>query len=112
MARLKMKTLTRVSSKLIILSLVPLLIFSAIIFASIKISTERYQQSQHTLEFRISQIQQLNSIIRTFTSDIIDIAHKARSGMALWQDAETQVNIARKTINQQWQSYQASVLSP
>jgi methyl-accepting chemotaxis protein len=106
-----MKTLARVSSKLVILSLVPLLIFSIIIFASIKISAERYQDSQRTLEFRLSQTQQLNLIIRTFASDIIDIAHKARSGMALWQDAETQVNTARTKINQQWQSYQASHLS-
>jgi len=106
-----MKIFARVSSKLIILSIVPLLIFSTIIFASIKISAERYQQSQHTLEFRLSQTQQLNFIIRTFASDIIDIAHKARSGMALWQDAETQVNAAKTTINQQWKSYRASHLS-
>jgi len=103
--------LTRVSSKLIILSLVPLIIFSAIIFASIKISVERSQDSQHSLEFRLSQTQQLNLIIRTFTSGIIDITHKARSGMALWQDAETQVNEAKKIISQQWQSYQVSQLS-
>jgi len=103
--------LTRVSSKLIILSLVPLLIFSAIIFASIKISADRHQHSQRTLEFRLSQTQQLNLIIRTFTSDIIDTAHKARSGMILWQDAQKQVALAKKTINQQWQGYQATSLS-
>jgi methyl-accepting chemotaxis protein len=106
-----MKILARVSSKLIILSLVPLLIFSAIIFASMKISAERYQYSQQTLEFRLSQTQQLNLIIRTFSSDIIDIAHKARSGMALWQDAQSQVTEATKTINQQWQGYLATSLS-
>lgn len=106
-----MKTLARVSSKLIILSLVPLLIFSAIIFASMKISAERYQYSQQTLEFRLSQTQRLNLIIRTFASDIIDIAHKARSGMALWQDAQNQVTEAKETINLQWQGYQAAPLS-
>lgn len=106
-----MKTLARVSSKLIILSLVPLVIFSAIIFASMKISAERYQYSQQTLEFRLSQTQRLNLIIRTFASDIIDIAHKARSGMALWQDAQSQVTEAKKTINLQWQGYQATPLS-
>jgi len=106
-----MKMLTRVSSKLIILSLVPLLIFSAIIFASIKISADRHQHSQRTREFRLSQTQQLNLIIRTFTSDIIDTAHKARSGMILWQDAQKQVALAKKTINQQWQGYQATSLS-
>ncbi len=106
-----MKIFTRVSSKLIILSLVPLLIFSTIIFASIKISTDRSQSAQHTLEYRLSQTQQLNLIIRTFTSDIIDVAHKARSGMALWKDAATQVNSAKEIIGQQWQSYQSSTLS-
>ena len=76
-----------------------------------KITAERYQYSQHTLEFRLSQTQKLNLIIRSFSSDIIDIAHKARSGMALWKNAATQVNTAKKTINQQWQNYQASHLS-
>jgi len=76
-----------------------------------KISAERYQHSQHALEFRLKQTQRLNLIIRTFTSDIIDIAHKTRSGMALWQDAQTQVDTAKKTINQQWQGYQATNLS-
>ena len=108
---LNMKTLARVSSKLIILSLVPLLIFSAIIFVSMKITVERYQHSQHTLELRLSQTQRLNLIIRTFTSDIIDTTHKARSGMALWQEAKKQVDLAKKTINQQWQDYNAAQLS-
>jgi len=76
-----------------------------------KITAERYQSSQHMLEFRLSQTQRLNLIIRTFTSDIIDIAHKARSGMALWQDSQRQVDIAKKTIHQQWQDYNASHLS-
>ena len=76
-----------------------------------KISAERYQYSQQTLEFRLSQTQRLNLIIRTFASDIIDIAHKARSGMALWQDAQSQVTEAKKTINLQWQGYQATPLS-
>lgn len=111
MVELIMKIFTRVSSKIIILSIIPLLIFSAIIFISMKISAERHQQSQQTLEFRLSQTQQLNLIIRTFTSDIIDISHKARSGMALWQDAQAQVSAAKTTINQQWQGYQASHLS-
>ena len=106
-----MKVFTRVSSKLIILSFVPLLIFSTIIFASIKISTDRNQSAQHTLEYRLNQTQQLNLIIRTFTSDIIDVAHKARSGMALWKDAATQVSSAKEIISQQWQSYQSSSLS-
>jgi len=76
-----------------------------------KITVERYQHSQHTLELRLSQTQRLNLIIRTFTSDIIDTAHKARSGMALWQDAQKQVDLAKKTINQQWQDYNAVHLS-
>lgn len=107
-----MKALTRVSSKLIILSLVPLLIFSAIIFASMKITAERYQDSQRMMEFRLGQTQRLNLIIRTFTSDIIDTAHKARSGMALWRDAQNQVDSGIKVINQQWQNYNETSLTP
>jgi len=107
-----MKKLTRVSSKLIILSLVPLLLFSIIIFTSIKVSTDRYQRSQQVLEVRLSQTQKLNLIIHTFTSNIIDNAHKTRGGMALWQDAQEQVSTGKKIIHQQWQNYQSVQLSP
>jgi methyl-accepting chemotaxis protein len=106
-----MKVLARVSSKLIILSLVPLIIFSAILFASMKITAERYQNSQHMLEFRLHQTEQLNLIIRTFTSDIIDTTHKTRSGMALWKDSQKRINLAIDRINQQWQDFQATELS-
>jgi methyl-accepting chemotaxis protein len=106
-----MKALARVSSKIIILSLVPLIIFSAIIFASMKLTADRYHNSQHMLEFRLHQTEQLNLIIRTFTSDIIDTTHKARSGMALWHDSLQKVDLAKQKINQQWQDYISSHLS-
>ena len=73
-----MNKLNRVSSKLVILSLVPLLMFSSIIFACIKLSTERHSDSQLKLEERLSQTQRLNLIIRTFNSKIIDTKHKER----------------------------------
>jgi len=106
-----MKKLTRVSSKLIILSLVPLLMFSIIIFACIKTSTDRHLHSQQKLESRLSQTQSLNLIIRTFTSNIIDTTHKARSGMELWQDAQKKVDSGKIIIVQQWQAYQNGNLS-
>lgn len=111
MVELIMKILTRVSSKLIILSFIPLLFFSAIIFFSMKITADRYQNSQHMLEFRLHQTEQLNLIIRTFTSDIIDTTHKTRSGMALWQDSQQQVHTAITLIDQQWQDYKTSDLT-
>lgn len=106
-----MKKLTRVSSKLIILSLVPLFMFSIIIFACIKSSTDRHLHSQQKLEARLSQAQSLNLIIRTFTSNIIDTTHKARSGMELWQDAQKKVESGKIIIVQQWQTYQNGNLS-
>lgn len=106
-----MKKLARVSSKLVILSLVPLFIFSIIIVASIEISTARHQHSQQTLETRLSQTQRLNLIIRTFTSNIIDTAHKARSGMVLWKDAQERVSSGETIIRKQWQAYQKAHLS-
>jgi len=107
-----MRKLTRVSSKLVILSLVPLFTFSIIIFACIKISTDRHLHSQQMLETRLSQTQRLNLIIRTFTSNIIDTAHKARSGMTLWQNAQEQVSSGKKTIIQQWLAYKEGNITP
>lgn len=106
-----MNQLTRVSSKLILLSLVPLLLFSIIIFSSITITADRHQESQKLLEIRLGQTQKLDLIIRTFTSNIIDNAHKARSGMALWKDAHEKVISGEKIIKQQWQNYQREALS-
>lgn len=106
-----MKILNRVSSKLIILSLVPLILFSFIIFASVKLSTERHAHNQQNLETRLSQTQRLNLIIRTFTSNIIDTAHKARSGMELWQDAQVKIKAGESIINQQWHDYKKGNLS-
>ncbi|WP_274620358.1 HAMP domain-containing protein [Colwellia maritima] len=106
-----MKQLNRVSSKLVILSLVPLLLFSLILYVSIKISTDRHINNQQHLEARLSQTQRLNLIIRTFTSNIIDTAHKARSGMELWQDAQEKVERGEIIITQQWQDYKKGNLS-
>ena len=106
-----MKQLNRVSSKLVILSLVPLFLFSIIIFVGIKISTDRHSNNQQNLEARLSQTQRLNLIIRTFTSNIIDTAHKARSGMELWQDAQEKIKHGKIMITQQWQDYQNGNLS-
>ena len=106
-----MNKLNRVSSKLVILSLVPLLMFSSIIFACIKLSTERHSNSQLKLEERLSQTQRLNLIIRTFNSKIIDTTHKARSGMELWKDAQEKVNSGKIIVSQQWQSYKNGELS-
>jgi methyl-accepting chemotaxis protein len=107
-----MKKLTRVSSKLVVLSLVPLFVFSIIIYTCIKISADRHSDSQQKLEARLSQTQKLNLIIRTFTSNIIDTSHKARSGMELWADGKAKVNNGKKIIAQQWQAYQKGYLSP
>jgi len=106
-----MKKLTRVSSKLVILSIVPLFMFSVIIFTCIKMSSDRHSYSQQKLDARLSQTQRLNLIIRTFTSNIIDTTHKARSGMELWQDAQQKVDSGKKIIAQQWQAYKNGDLS-
>ena len=107
-----MKKLTRVSSKLIILSIIPLVIFSSLLFFSLKFTNDQAQQSQQSIEFRLNQTQKLNLIIKSFTSNIIDTAHKVRTGMVLWTDAQAQVEQGHKTIVEQWKSYQAAALSP
>jgi methyl-accepting chemotaxis protein len=106
-----MKKLSRVSSKLIILSLVPLLIFSIIIFTCIKITNDRHFVAQQKLAERLVQTQRLNLIIRTFTSNIIDTTHKTRSGMELWHDAKNKVSNGKRIIVQQWQAYKNETLS-
>lgn len=106
-----MNLFKRVSSKLVILSLVPLLVFSTIIFCGMKLSSESNQQAHQVLQSRLLQTQRLNLVIRAFTSDVIDVAHKARSGMLLWDEAATRVAKGKADIDEQWQAYLASNLS-
>ena len=106
-----MKFLKRVSSRLVILSLVPLVIFGSIIFGGMKVTSDRYENSQQLLSLRLQQTQRLNIIARTFNSNIIDTAHKARSGMVLWSDGAALVNDGKNTIVNQWQQFKQAQLS-
>ncbi|MET1256401.1 hypothetical protein [Aliikangiella maris] len=43
------------------------------------------------LESRLEKSQLLNQLIQVYTHNIIDTAHKARSGMVIWKDAKTKL---------------------
>ena len=106
-----MNRLKLVSSKLIILSVVPLLIFSAIIFGCMKLSSDSHRNAHQVLQSRLLQTQRLNLVIQTFNANVIAVAHKARSGMVLWDEAATLVSQGRGEIDLQWQAYLLSNLS-
>jgi methyl-accepting chemotaxis protein len=106
-----MNKLKLVSSKLIILSVVPLIVFSAIIFACMKLSGDSHRSAHQVMQSRLLQTQRLNLIIRTFSSNMIDVANKARAGMVLWDEADSSVSEGRSEIDEQWQAFLLSNLS-
>ncbi|MCW8998425.1 MAG: methyl-accepting chemotaxis protein, partial [Kangiellaceae bacterium] len=101
-----MNRLTKVSSKLVFLAGTPLVVLGGIIFSIMFFSAETNKESQRTIETRLNQTQILNSIIRSYTHNIIDVAHKARSGMLLWSDAENTVATGSKSIATNWKALQ------
>ncbi|TQV87727.1 methyl-accepting chemotaxis protein [Aliikangiella coralliicola] len=100
-----------VRSKLLILSLVPLIIFSAIVLGGVILTNQTNQNAQQVMETRLKQTQQLNTIVRSLTHQVIDTAHKARSGMLLWNDAKQNVLAGQAAIEKNWQLFSQSKLT-
>ena len=106
-----MKIFQRVSSKLIILLVVPLLIFCSMILVGVELSHDNNKNAQQVMENRLQQTQLLSSISRAFTQHIIDTAHKARSDMILFDDAAKNVKKGMSLIQKNWKAYQQMPLS-
>ena len=106
-----MNKITNVSSKLLFLAGIPLVFLVGIIFSIMIIGAQNNETSQKTIETRLNQTQIINSIIRAYTHNIIDVAHKARTGMLLWSDAESTVAVGKKSITTNWKALNAIALN-
>ncbi|TQV71584.1 methyl-accepting chemotaxis protein [Aliikangiella marina] len=106
-----MNKLKQVRTKLLLLSAVPLLVFTIMMIVSMTTLGSASTSAQQTMELRLQQTQSLNSIVRAYTHNVIDIAHKARSGMMLWGDAAKTVTEGKATILSEWENVKSMSLS-
>lgn len=106
-----MNKITNISSKLLFLAGIPLVFLVGIIFSIMIIGAQNNETSQNTIETRLNQTQIINSIIRAYTHNIIDVAHKARTGMLLWSDAESTVAVGKKSITTNWKALNSIALN-
>ena len=91
------------------LGLLGLSLFVMIAFAFSSVSSI----SAHTktiVEDRVIPMDQLKTISDNYTLDIIDTAHKVRSGIVKWEDGAKTVDNALTSIDTQWAAYLATYL--
>jgi methyl-accepting chemotaxis protein len=61
---------------------------------------------------RVVPLQDLKDIADTYAVKIVDTNHKLRNGNISWQEAETNIAEAKRTIARLWQGYMATTLTP
>ncbi len=106
-----MKLLRYVTTKLTLLTALPLLVFCTLLFGGMYLSGNYQSQAQQSMESRLNQAQLINEIIRSFTHNIIDVSHKARGGMLLWDEATQTVETGKRVITNNWKALQKIQLS-
>jgi len=70
------------------------------------------QRMQSVISDRVEPMQQLKAVSDMYAVNIVDSAHKARSGELSMDKALENVQAAKSTITQNWQAYAATDMTP
>lgn len=92
----------KVTHKLVLLALIPLLLLGSLIVFAMRDSNISHQRSSQLVEQRLQQLQAIDAIDHAITASTVDIAYKTRSGMMLWQETRESFKNSRKTIDSNW----------
>jgi methyl-accepting chemotaxis protein len=101
----------RISTKLIILALVPLVCFCSLILWVMHLNTENNHRAQVVIQARLDQVQRLDRIMLATTHGLIDTARKARNELLPIQQAAQLISVANKEIVSGWEGYQKDDLA-
>ena len=77
----------RVKHKLMLLALQPLIVTTGMAISAYWQLEKITETSQKLTQERLKPIGRLNHIARLYTKHVVDLAHKSRSQMLLWDDA-------------------------
>lgn len=61
---------------------------------------------------RLLPVAQIDTVADMYAVEIVDTAHKMRSGALGWADGKDKINAALATIDEQWRAYKATRLTP
>ena len=102
-----MSIFNRISFKLAMIVIVPMLLFSLTTLWGLKLNSNTGHLAQEVIQTRLQQIELLQSIVNSTTRKILDSAHKVRSGMLLWDEAQLIVTEGKQIIIDDWGRYQS-----
>ncbi|OYU46861.1 MAG: chemotaxis protein [Rhizobiales bacterium PAR1] len=91
------------------------LLVAALFAASVSGYYALSQSSEKTrtiVEDRVVPLAQLKKVADAYAVDIVDAAHKMRSGALTWEQGAKSIEGALKTIDAQWAAYLATTLTP
>ena len=91
------------------------LLVAALLAASLSGYFALSQSSEKTrtiVEDRVVPLAQLKKVADAYAVDIVDTAHKMRSGALSWDQGAKSIEGALKTIEAQWAAYLATTLTP
>ena len=91
------------------------LLVAALFAASVSGYYALSQSSEKTrtiVEDRVVPLAQLKKVADAYAVDIVDAAHKMRSGAFTWEQGAKSIEGALKTIDAQWAAYLATTLTP
>jgi methyl-accepting chemotaxis protein len=95
----------RVKHKLILLAVLPLILASAMALSAYSQLQSVTETSRKITEERLKPIWRLNRIARIYTQQVVDVAHKSRAQMLLWDDALNIITTAHNEISVEWKNY-------
>ncbi|MFT3996619.1 MAG: methyl-accepting chemotaxis protein [Asticcacaulis sp.] len=64
------------------------------------------------VEDRVIPLRQLSAVSAYYAVNIVDASHKVRSGAFTWEQGKESVDTARSALTKEWQTYQATKLTP
>lgn len=102
----------KVRTKLLLLIVIPLIASLSIALLGVSSLQKVSGTAASLTQARIVPVLQLERIARQYNQNLIDMAHKTRAQMMLWQEAEKSLGVAREQVAGEWQEFLDRDLSP
>ncbi|MDP3178200.1 MAG: methyl-accepting chemotaxis protein, partial [Spirochaetaceae bacterium] len=100
----------KVGTSLILLVCFMAIVMAAIGFLGISGLNAAHEGLRTVYEDRVVPLRDLKLIADMYAVNIVDTTHKTRNGNIAWEDAVKNVTEAKKTIDEKWKAYQATLL--
>lgn len=100
-----------VKTKLLLMVVVPIFISAGVAMLAISQLRAVSSTTARLTQERLVPVWRLNRIERAYAQNIIDLAHKTKSQMLFWDEANTRLKTALEQLDEDWQRYESGNLS-